>query len=157
MPLVKRFEDIQAWQEARSVTQRVYKLTQDPEFRRDYGLVDQIRRASVSVMNNIVEGFDSGSSAEFVRFLGYARRSGSEVQSCLYVALDQRYVSQTKFQEMYESVERARSLIAGFIRYLRQRRTGTSARRNADTYARPNVGTPARTHVRTYARTNAGT
>ena len=60
MPLVKRFEDLQAWQEARSVTQRVYKLTQEPEFRRDYGLVDQVRRASVSVMKIIVEGVDSG-------------------------------------------------------------------------------------------------
>jgi len=151
MPLVKRFEDLQAWQEARSVTQRVYKLTQEPEFRRDYGLVDQVRRASVSVMNNIVEGFDSGSSAEFVRFLGYARRSGSEVQSCLYVALDQRYVSQTKFQEMYESVERARSLIAGFIRYLRRGRT------SPDTYARRNTGTYEHTHAGTSARTNVGT
>ena len=157
MPLVKRFEDLQAWQEARSVTQRVYKLTQEPEFRRDYGLVDQVRRASVSVMNNIVEGFDSGSSAEFVRFLGYARRSGSEVQSCLYVALDQRYVSQTKFQEMYESVERARSLIAGFIRYLRQRRTGTSARTNVGTYEHTHAGTSERPHAGTYARTNVGT
>jgi len=149
MPLVKRFEDLQAWQEARSVTQRVYKLTQEPEFRRDYGLVDQVRRASVSVMNNIVEGFDSGSTTEFVRFLGYARRSGSEVQSCLYVALDQRYLSQAKFQELYEAVERARSLIAGFIRYLRQSRTGT--------YARTNTGTYERTHVGTSARTNVGT
>ena len=135
MPLVKRFEDLQAWQEARRMTQQIYNLTQEPDFHRDYGLVDQIRRASVSVMNNIVEGFDSGSTAEFVRFLGYARRSGSEVQSCLYVALDQRYLSQTRFQEMYEVAERARSLIAGFIRYLRQRRTSSS------TYARTHVGT----------------
>src|SRR3989338_8544340 len=132
MPLVKRFEDLQAWQEARSVTQRVYKLTQEPEFRRDYGLVDQVRRASVSVMNNIVEGFDSGSRAEFIKFLGYARRSGSEVQSCLYVALDRGHVTQERFNMAYEEAERARSLIAGFIRYLRSR--------------------PARPHVRTSAR-----
>ena len=90
-------------------------------------------------MNNIVEGFDSGSPLEFVRFLGYARRSGSEVQSCLYVALDRKYLSRQQFQEVFEEAERARGLIAGFIRYLRQSRT--SARPYVGTSARRNVGT----------------
>lgn len=119
MPLVKRFEDLEAWQEARRLTQTVYDMTKTKSFQRDYGLIDQIRRASVSIMNNIVEGFDSGSTAEFIRFLGYAKRSGSEVQSCLYVALDQQYVTQPQFQESYKAVESVRKLTLGFIRYLR--------------------------------------
>lgn len=131
MPLVRRFEDVQAWQEARKLTKRIYERTQDEGFRRDYGLVDQIRRASVSIMNNIVEGFDSISTAEFIRFLGHAKRSGSEVQSCLYVALDQSYLSDSMFTEVYEHVERTRALITGFIRYLRRPRT--EARRHVST------------------------
>ena len=122
MPLVKRFEELQAWQQARKLTRAVYTLTQEEAFRRDYGLVDQIRRAAVSVMNNIVEGFESSSPTEFIKFLGYAKRSGSEVQSCLYVALDQNYCSTDTFQQIYDEVEQARSLVTGFIRYLRTSR-----------------------------------
>ena len=146
MPLVKRFEDLQAWQEARKLTQQIYALTQEVRFYRDRGLVDQIRRATVSVMNNIVEGFDSGSSAEFVKFLGYARRSGSEVQSCLYAALDQGYLSQATFQAAYDGAERARSLTAGFIRYLRRMQ---SSRKLTRTSALPYRSTSERMHVRT--------
>lgn len=134
MPLVKRFEDLTAWQEARKLAQEIYRLTKEGTFRRDFGLIDQIRRASVSVMNNIAEGFDSGSKAAFAQFLGYARRSGSEVQSCLYVALDQRYVSEGEFTEVYEGTERVRNLIAGFIGYLR--RSSARLTSNARTLAR---------------------
>lgn len=123
MPLIKRFEELEVWQGARQLADFIYGLTEIEAFRRDYGLIDQLRRAAVSVMNNVVEGFDSGSTAEFVRFLGYARRSSSEVQSCLYVALDRRYCSQEQFREAYEKAERCRGLISGFVRYLRQGRT----------------------------------
>ena len=145
MPLVKRFEDLKAWQEARKLTQAIYNLTLDGDFKRDYGLVDQIRRASVSVMNNIVEGFDSGSTAEFIKFLGYAKRSGSEVQSCLYVALDQRYCSREKFQEMYNRTEQVRGLVVGFIRYLRN--SHIQAPRHASTQALRHSGTQERTYA----------
>jgi len=86
---IKRFEDIEAWQLARELTAKVYALTRRPGFTRDYGLKDQIQRASGSVMHNIAEGFDGGSNAEFAKFLRYAQRSCSEVRSELYVALDQ--------------------------------------------------------------------
>ncbi len=143
MSLVKRFEDIEAWQEARKLTQQIYAHTQGDAFRKDYGLVDQIRRAGVSSMNNVVEGFDSGSFAEFAQFLGYARRSASEVQSCLYVAWDQRYLSEDGFNETYKQAEKTRALITGFIRYLRR---STAAKRLT---ARPDAGTPARRHAGT--------
>jgi len=69
MPLVKRFEDLETWQASRHLTQAIYNLTEDGAFKRDFGLVDQVRRASVSIMNNVVEGFDSGSTAEFIDVL----------------------------------------------------------------------------------------
>lgn len=119
MPFLKRFEELDAWQAARELTKAIYEMTDCESFRRDYTLKDQVRRASVSIMNNVAEGFDSGSTAEFVRFLGYARRSGSEVQSCLYVARDRSYCSETSFRTAYECAERCRGLANGLIRYLR--------------------------------------
>lgn len=76
------------------LTRLVYSLSRKRECAHDFGLRDQITRASVSIMNNVAEGFDGGSDAEFIRFLVYAQRSATEVQSCLYVALDNEYISQ---------------------------------------------------------------
>jgi four helix bundle protein len=115
---IERFEDVQGWQKAREVTRMVYRVTGQSGFVRDFGLRDQIRRAAGSVMANIAEGFDAGSDAEFIRFLRYARRSASEVQSHLYIALDQNYVTQVQFDEIYEAAAEAKRLIGGFIRYL---------------------------------------
>jgi four helix bundle protein len=92
-------------------------------------------------MNNIVEGFDSGSSGEFIQFLAYAKRSASEVQSCLYLSLDRGYISQAEFQEAYDQAGRTRTLITGFIRYLRQAPNST-----AETARRRHAGTPALRH-----------
>ena len=80
----------------------------------------QITGASISIMNNISEGFDSGSNKEFIRFLTYSRRSSSEVQNCLYVALDQSYVNKEEFEETYEHCEKVRKIVDGLIRYLRR-------------------------------------
>jgi four helix bundle protein len=98
---ITRFEDIHAWQAARELCQLVYRLTGSGEFRKDFALVDQARRAAVSIMANIAEGFDSRSNSEFIQFLYYALRSASELQSHFYVALDQRYVVESQFAEVY--------------------------------------------------------
>lgn len=116
---IQRFEDIDAWRAARELVQRVYLVSAEGELVKDYGLRDQIRRAAVSAMANIAEGFDSQSDGEFIHFLIYARRSASEVQSHLYVALDQRYVTQQDFDNLYDSAVKVKNLISGFIRYLR--------------------------------------
>ena len=81
---IERFEDIEAWQAARELTQRVYAITKDGPLSKDYGLRNQIQTAGTSVMANIAEGFDGGSNREFIKFLGYALRSATEVQSHLY-------------------------------------------------------------------------
>ncbi len=115
---IERFEDIEAWQLARELTRKVYELTKKPGFSRDYGLKGQIREAAGSTMHNIAEGFDSESNPEFARFLRYAKRSCSEVQSELYVALDQQYITNDEFQDVYDHAGRTRATIRGFIRYL---------------------------------------
>lgn len=79
----------------------------------------QIRRCTISVMANIVEGFDAGTRPEFVRFLRIALRSGSELQSHLYVALDEHYFDSRTFDSLYADVRNVKALIGGFIRYLR--------------------------------------
>jgi four helix bundle protein len=88
MALIKRFEDILAWQEARKLMREIYGITREGTLAKDFGLRDQIQRAAVSVMTNIAEGFDCESHVEFARFLGISRRSAIEVQSLLYTALD---------------------------------------------------------------------
>jgi four helix bundle protein len=115
---IGRFEEIEAWQLARELTRKVYALTNKSKFARDYGLMRQIQNAAGSAMNNIAEGFDSDTNAEFLRFLRYAKRSCSEVQSELYIALDQKYISETEFQDVYEHASRTRATIRGFIKYL---------------------------------------
>lgn len=118
MAMIQRFEDIQAWQEARILVKMIYQLTNKENFSKDYGMRDQIRRASVSVMNNIAEGFDCESKVEFARFLGIARRSAVEVQSILYAALDVNYIDLTEFDLYYEQARKAKALIGGFKRSL---------------------------------------
>ncbi len=117
---IERFEDIEAWQVGRELTRFVYDATKSKEFSKDYGLKDQIQRASSSVMHNIAEGFDGGSNAEFIKFLRYAQRSASEVQSELYVALDQNYISKENFDELYNLAKHTKSKIGGFIAYLQR-------------------------------------
>ncbi len=116
---IERFEDIKAWQVARVLTNLVYDATETGAFAKDFGLKNQIQTAAGSVMHNIAEGFESGSDPEFVRFLKYARRSASEVQSEAYLALDRKYISQQTFQAVYDKATEAKRLINAFIGYLR--------------------------------------
>lgn len=115
---IERFEEIKAWQLARELTQKIYRLTSKDRFLRDYGLKRQIQNAAGSAMHNIAEGFDSETNSEFLRFLRYAKRSCSEIQSQLYVALDQKYISKTEFQDVYDHAGQTRAAIRGFIKYL---------------------------------------
>ena len=127
---IKRFEDIDAWKEARKLVNSVYMLIQMPSFSKDFSLRDQIIRAAISTMSNIAEGFDSATDQQFIQFLIYSRRSSSEVQSHLYIALDNGYIKKTDFEETYAQAETARKLCSGFITYLRKSRlpVGRSAR-----------------------------
>ena len=124
MAVIERFEEIEAWREARNLTQQIYHVTRRGAFNRDLGLRDQIQRATVSIMANIAEGFDGGSNREFIRYLGYALRSATEIQSHLYVALDQGYIDKERFRALYQLATNVKNLIHGFLRYLRSRIVG---------------------------------
>jgi four helix bundle protein len=121
MPLIKRFEDILAWQEARLLTRQIYRLSAVDPFARDFALRDQIRRAAVSAMTNIAEGFDCDSRREFARFLGIARRSAVEVQSLLYVAFDVQYISEDVFMLYYAQAAKTKGLIGALKHSLSDR------------------------------------
>jgi four helix bundle protein len=113
MALIKNFEEIQAWKEARILTRQIYELASSGALSRDFGLSDQLRRAAVSVMANIAEGFDCDSKIEFARFLGIARRSAVEVQSLLYVATDVGYINQNSFTTNYQQANKTKTLVGG--------------------------------------------
>jgi len=117
---IQSFEEIQAWQAARELTRLVYETAGQGPFAHDRGLRDQVQRAAVSAMANIAEGFDSTTGNAFIQFLGYALRSTTEVQSHLYVALDQQYITPEQFNSLYDQAVTVKKLIHGFLRYLRQ-------------------------------------
>lgn len=121
---IERFEDVRAWQQARELTNLVYDLTEQSNFARDFRLRDQIRGAAGSIMHNIAEGFDDGSDAEFIHFLKYSRRSASEVQSEIYLALDRKYVSEKDFQRVYDMATTTKKSINAFVAYLRRSKRG---------------------------------
>ena len=121
MATIERFEELEAWQTGRELTNRVYDLSEDEPFASDFGLRDQIRRAAVSVMSNIAEGFNSRTQNVFIDLLGRARGSAAEVQSQLYLARDRDYISAAQFDEAYDLADTASRQIHGLIRYLNSR------------------------------------
>jgi four helix bundle protein len=120
---IERFEDIDAWKESRKLVNKIYDISNNGQFYKDFALRNQIRSASVSIMANIAEGFDRGTNKEFIQFLTIARASTSEVKSHLYVALDREYIDNSKFEGIYDQTNTAINLIDGFIRYLKKPRT----------------------------------
>jgi four helix bundle protein len=120
MGKINRFEDIEAWQKARALNKENYRTTEASSFAKDFSLRDQIRRASVSIMANIAEGFGRRSKKEFSNFLNMARGSAAEVQCHLYVALDLQYINQGNFEVLYSKTEEVSRMIQGFMQYLRK-------------------------------------
>jgi four helix bundle protein len=120
MSKIHRFEDVEARQLARKLTCDVYHLTLKNDFGRDYGLKDQIRRASVSIMNNIAEGFERGSNKDFAKFLFISRGSAGEVRSLLYVAKDLNYISEGEFETNKALCCRISGALWGVIQHLKK-------------------------------------
>ena len=120
---ISRFEDLDCWQEARKLVRTVYEVTNNGIFKRDLRLCGQIQAAATSAMANIAEGFVRRSSREFIQFLFIAMSSAAEVQSHLYVALDQRYLDQNQFNQIYEQANKTARIISGLITYLRTKPT----------------------------------
>jgi len=123
---ITRFEDLEGWQEARNLTQLVYKVTNRDQFKKDLRLCSQIQSAAGSSMANIAEGFIRRSDKEFIQFLFIAMASTAEVQSHLYIALDQGYIGQKDFDEIYNQANKTAMIISGLIRYLRTKQASST-------------------------------
>ena len=113
----QKFQDIIAWQKARELNKQIYGATRNGMFAKDFGLCDQIRRSSISIMANIAEGFGRHSNKEFAHFINIARGSAVEVQSHLYVALDLNYIDQPTFEDLFANIDE----ICRILYALRQR------------------------------------
>lgn len=113
MAKIERFEDLVAWQKARTLTKQVYAATRQVAFKRDYGLTGQIQRASVSIMSNVAEGFERGKRGEFHQFLSIAKGSCAETRSLLYVALDCNYIDQNEFDDIMPLAQEEARVLGG--------------------------------------------
>jgi four helix bundle protein len=118
MATVQQFEDLNVWQEARQLVKDIYAVSRKRDFYRDAGLREQIRRACVSTMSNIAEGFERGTRKEFIQFLHITKGSNGEARSQLFVALGQGYLDEAQFAQLRESAMVLSRRIAAFIRYL---------------------------------------
>ena len=119
MATFKKFEEIESWKKSRELTRRVYGVSKKAAFAKDFGLKDQIRRASVSIMSNIAEGCDRGGTGEFIQFLSTAKGSAAEVRCQLYVAVDQGYIDESEFTELSALAAETGRIIGGLMGYLR--------------------------------------
>ena len=119
MSTIKSFEELPVWKDARKFTNKIYNLTNKFPKEELYGLTSQIRRATVSIMSNIAEGFDRRSDKELSNFLSMARGSSSEVQNDLYIALDLEYISKAEFNQLYQEAKKIAKQINGLMTYLR--------------------------------------
>jgi four helix bundle protein len=116
---ITRFEDIEAWQESRKLVKLIYDaINANEKFRKDFRLVNQLQGAAVSVMSNIAEGFSRKSNKEFMQYLFISKSSVAEIQSHLYVALDQKYLNREEFEKIYSQAEKVSKIESGFIKYL---------------------------------------
>jgi four helix bundle protein len=120
MATFQKFEDIEAWQRARELTREIYTASNENPFSKDFGLRDQVRKTSVSIMSNIAEGFERDGTKEFIQFLSVAKGSSGELRSQLYVALDQGYLEEERFDRLLGIVLETSRMIGGLINYLRK-------------------------------------
>jgi four helix bundle protein len=116
---VNSFEDLKVWKDSRILVKSIYQLTSNGKFNKDFGLREQIQRASVSIMNNIAEGFERNNNKEYIKFLGYSKGSAGEVRSMLYVATDLGYISQDSFKIHYQMAINIITQLSNFIKYLK--------------------------------------
>ena len=117
---IEKFEDIKSWQKAQDVVNVIYKVSNDGNFNKDFALRDQMRRAAISISSNIAEGFSRHSNKEFIQFLFIAKGSAAELQSQLYTALAQNYISKEQFDKLYSELEVVSKQISKFITYLKK-------------------------------------
>ena len=134
MTTAKRFEDLEVWQKAKELTNLIYRVSLSGAFSRDFGLRDQMRRAAVSIMSNIAEGFESQTQALFIQYLGHAKGSAGELRAQLYIALEQNYITQDEFNFALSLAETCSKQLARFIQYLESQPNARRVREDGATY-----------------------
>lgn len=134
MTTAKRFEDLEVWQKAKELTNLIYKYSSDGIFARDFGLRDQMRRAAVSIMSNIAEGFESQTQAMFIKYLAHAKGSAGELRAQLYIARDQGYMTDDEFNVIFSLTEMCSRQLARFIQYLESQPNARRVRDEGVTY-----------------------
>ena len=154
MAKIERFEDLEVWKAARALSGKIYALTRQKPFRQDEGFCGQIRRAAVSIVSNIAEGFERRSGNQFLHFLDIASGSAGEVRAQLYIALDVGYLDNSQFQDALETVTRITQMLTKLMQYLR---TVPNHPPNGQTVKRSNCSTLSRSNESTVPRPNAPT
>lgn len=122
MSKIDQFEDLECWKEARKLVSLVYKMTNEGAVSKDFDFKSQMRRASISVMNNIAEGFGRYSNKDFIRFLQYSSSSSAEVKSMGYLLQDLGYAVEKDCEELMKQTEKTRRMVLGLIKYLKQKK-----------------------------------
>jgi four helix bundle protein len=120
MASVRKFEDLEAWKQSREISRLIYSVSSNGAFAKDFALTNQIRRAAISIVSNIAEGFERNGDKEFIQFLTVAKGSCGEVRAQLYVAFDQGYVDEESFLNIQSKLEETSRMISGLIKYLKQ-------------------------------------
>ncbi len=123
MSKITRFENLECWKAARELVKLVYQISNQGSFSKDYDLKSQMRRAAISSMNNIAEGFGRKSNKEFVRFLDISQSSAAEVKSMVYLCEDLNYAEKHQLDELHTKTDKTRNLTLGLIRYLTKKNT----------------------------------
>ena len=134
MTTAKRFEDLEVWQKAKELTNFIYSLSSSGSFSRDFGLRDQMRRASVSIMSNIAEGFESQTQALFIQYLWRAKGSAGELRAQLYIAFEQAYLAVDEFNSAFSFAEICSKQLARFIQYLESQPNARPIREDGAAY-----------------------
>jgi four helix bundle protein len=134
MATITRFEEIDAWKTARELTRLIYALTDQGNFAKDFGLKNQVQRASVSIMSNIAEGFESRTQARFIDYLGHAKASAGEVRCQLYIAMDLSYMNQEQFKQVFDLADKVSRQIYNFMSYLETHPQSRRAREEGSQY-----------------------
>lgn len=132
MATIKRFEDIGAWKKARALANCVYDASDEGRFSRDFALRDQMRRAAISVLSNIAEGFERGGDNEFIQFLAIAKGSVGELRSQLYLAVDRKYLTAAQFKQLSGEATEISRMLAGLMDYLSKSKLRGSKYRHDD-------------------------
>ena len=134
MTTAKRFEELEVWQKAKELTNLIYQVSLSGAFSRDFGLRDQMRRASVSIMSNIAEGFESQTQAIFIQYLGRAKGSAGDLRAQLYIAFEQKYLTQDEFHSVLSLAEICSKQLMRLIQYLESQPNARRTREDGATY-----------------------